>query len=212
MTASAAGAGHLGAVVAALVDGQLGHADRDRALSHLAGCAECRSEVAEQRAMKARLDLLDVRAPGDLADRLLAWQGLPSAWSTEADAHWPGSPSGVWAVPVAIRTAPLAPALEAPTAGRPHRSRRAPVSAIAGLVLVGAGLGGIVAVGAPADEPYRDPSSPDLVVQHATTTTQVPLADPAVVGVTWSSVADPDTGVLGPTSTGSAVVVGVRGR
>ena len=210
MTATTPGPGHLGALVAALVDGQLGHAERDRVLSHLARCPECRSEVAEQRALKARLDLLDVRTPRDLADRLLAFRELPSPWPAQAGPDRSAPQQAAWAIPAAVGSPRARPA-EHPVVGRAQRSRRAPMSAVAGLVLVGAGLGGIVAVGAPADEPYRDPSSPDLVVQHATTTTQVPLADPAVVSVTRSSVTHPAAGVL-PAAGGSPVVVGVRGR
>jgi anti-sigma factor RsiW len=46
---------HLGRRAAALVDGELEHDARDRALAHLANCDRCRSEVAEQRRLKARL-------------------------------------------------------------------------------------------------------------------------------------------------------------
>lgn len=46
---------HLGAVAAALVDGELGHDARDRALAHLAHCDRCRADVDAQRRLKARL-------------------------------------------------------------------------------------------------------------------------------------------------------------
>jgi anti-sigma factor RsiW len=45
----------LGEQLTALVDGALGHAERERAHAHLAGCAGCRAEVEQQRALKARL-------------------------------------------------------------------------------------------------------------------------------------------------------------
>lgn len=46
---------HLGDLAAALVDGELGHDARDRALAHLATCSVCRDEVAAQRRLKGRL-------------------------------------------------------------------------------------------------------------------------------------------------------------
>ena len=45
----------LGDVVAALVDGELDHAARERAQRHLAHCDTCRAEVDVQRRLKARL-------------------------------------------------------------------------------------------------------------------------------------------------------------
>jgi hypothetical protein len=46
---------HLGERVAALVDGELGHDARERALAHLAGCQACRHEVETQRLLKNAL-------------------------------------------------------------------------------------------------------------------------------------------------------------
>ena len=43
----------LGELLTALVDGALSHAERERALAHLTGCAGCREEVEAQRALKA---------------------------------------------------------------------------------------------------------------------------------------------------------------
>ena len=47
--------GHLGARVSALVDGQLGHEERERALRHVARCTRCRAEVEAERAVKGAL-------------------------------------------------------------------------------------------------------------------------------------------------------------
>ncbi|WP_131745441.1 zf-HC2 domain-containing protein [Frankia sp. Cppng1_Ct_nod] len=64
--------GHLGKQIAPLVDGQLDHDDRDRALAHLARCRPCQWEVAELRRLKARLAALASPAlPGEMADRLM---------------------------------------------------------------------------------------------------------------------------------------------
>ncbi len=46
---------HLGDIVAALVDGELGVDARDRALSHAAGCSRCKADVDAQRQLKATL-------------------------------------------------------------------------------------------------------------------------------------------------------------
>ncbi|MGW5487265.1 anti-sigma factor family protein [Streptosporangium sandarakinum] len=63
---------HLGERVSALVDGELNHHERDRALSHLAFCAACRAEVDAVRALKTRLRSLDGPAvPADLSMSLL---------------------------------------------------------------------------------------------------------------------------------------------
>lgn len=63
---------HLGERVSALVDGELNHHERDRALSHLTFCADCRAEVDAVRALKSRLRSLDGPAmPADLTMSLL---------------------------------------------------------------------------------------------------------------------------------------------
>jgi hypothetical protein len=68
---------HLGGLVAAVVDGALDHAARERALGHLARCDECRAEVEAQRRLKARLArLAGPDVPAGLADRL---RHLPDA-------------------------------------------------------------------------------------------------------------------------------------
>jgi anti-sigma factor RsiW len=63
---------HLGERVSALVDGELRHADRERALAHLTFCADCRAEVESVRALKARLRSMEGPAmPVDLTMSLL---------------------------------------------------------------------------------------------------------------------------------------------
>lgn len=49
---------HLGERISPLIDYQLDHDARDRALAHLAVCALCQREVAELREVKARLTAL----------------------------------------------------------------------------------------------------------------------------------------------------------
>src|SRR5674536_74046 len=72
---------HLGDLAAAVVDGELGHDARDRALAHLAGCLPCRADVDAQRQIKARLGAMERSdVPSTLAARLAAVPGaaLPS--------------------------------------------------------------------------------------------------------------------------------------
>jgi anti-sigma factor RsiW len=54
---------HLGDRLSALVDGELGGADLDRANAHLAGCEQCRTEAAELRQLKRKLRDLMTREP-----------------------------------------------------------------------------------------------------------------------------------------------------
>ncbi len=73
---------HLGDRLSALVDGELGGADLDRANAHLAGCEQCRTEAAELRQLKRKLRDLMTReladgAPAEaaMASRLVALTG-----------------------------------------------------------------------------------------------------------------------------------------
>ncbi|CAI7973674.1 Zf-HC2 domain-containing protein [Frankia sp. Hr75.2] len=64
---------HLGERLTPLVDGQLSHDERDRALAHLACCSDCQAEVAEQRRLKARLSALATPTlPSTLTSTLLS--------------------------------------------------------------------------------------------------------------------------------------------
>ncbi|WP_462204061.1 anti-sigma factor family protein [Frankia sp. CcWB3] len=79
---------HLGDRISPLIDHQLDHDARDRALAHLACCGECQREVAALRIVKARLVALDgPDLPGGLAVWLLSLGG-PAA----VPASSPGSP------------------------------------------------------------------------------------------------------------------------
>jgi hypothetical protein len=64
---------HLGELAAALVDGVLDHAARDRALAHVTRCPGCRTEVEAQRRIKSSLaSLAGPGVPSGLTDRLRA--------------------------------------------------------------------------------------------------------------------------------------------
>ena len=64
---------HLGQRISALVDGELSDAERDRVLTHLAGCDECRQEAVALRALKQRMHSLgEAMVDAALTGRLMA--------------------------------------------------------------------------------------------------------------------------------------------
>jgi anti-sigma factor RsiW len=64
---------HLGQRLSALIDGELNHAQRERALAHLARCEACRCEAAALRVLKQRMHALgEATANTALTDRLVA--------------------------------------------------------------------------------------------------------------------------------------------
>ena len=54
---------HLGTRLGPLVDGEMAHGERDRALSHLANCAACRTLVESERRLKSQLAALPMPEP-----------------------------------------------------------------------------------------------------------------------------------------------------
>jgi anti-sigma factor RsiW len=54
---------HLGPRLGALVDGELAHDDRDRALAHLTGCVQCRTLVEAERRLKGQLAAMPMPEP-----------------------------------------------------------------------------------------------------------------------------------------------------
>ena len=64
---------HLGSWVSALADGQLGPAESERALAHVAGCPECADQLAAARQASRTLAVVrDAEPAPDLTARLLA--------------------------------------------------------------------------------------------------------------------------------------------
>ncbi|MCP2336528.1 anti-sigma factor family protein [Actinomadura rupiterrae] len=96
----------LGERLTALVDGELGHEERERALRHLAGCASCRAEADGLRRLKARLRGLgspDASAPS-----------VPAPASPTAGAPAPGLPGRGPGTPPGPRTPDTLRAPDAP--------------------------------------------------------------------------------------------------
>jgi Putative zinc-finger len=182
---------HLGDRISALVDGELGHDARDRALAHVAHCASCRTALEGERAVKDRLAAAAVPPPSpELTARLLALAE-------------PGGPMPPRNRPMPL--APVVPTLPAPGRGprfgapgsrvdrsrpsaRPRPARRTRhvavgVASAAGLMLAMAFVAGAPAP--PAGAPVAPPSA-ELSAEHAATTSVLPLSDPAFDAVTAS--------------------------
>jgi anti-sigma factor RsiW len=80
---------HLGDIVTALIDGELGVEARDRALSHAAGCARCKAELDAERFLKATLRGIDAPSAWEpsLLESLLGIPESPTPRWDDAEAH-----------------------------------------------------------------------------------------------------------------------------
>jgi anti-sigma factor RsiW len=174
---------HLGDRLSALVDGELGGAELDRAHAHLAGCEPCRSEAAELRALKRKLRGLMDGAPAEAAmtRRLIAMTG-------------PGGPvpPGRRLLRVVPGRRPAAgpatsrpgsgPPLKAPTAVKPWPSARRRRYLVLGTVSLVVGLGTAAFTlgggGDAAPGPRITPPVEMYSVEHAITTGEVPFPGP----------------------------------
>ncbi|MBO2455090.1 zf-HC2 domain-containing protein [Actinomadura barringtoniae] len=123
----------LGERLTALVDGELGHDERDRALAHLARCERCRSEADALRRLKGRLrgladlpasDGADDLPSGDFLSRLRG-MAEPAGGLGDQDSGDGEPPTGM-PTPSLPLTRPLRPGVRAghPGSGRiPSRPR-----------------------------------------------------------------------------------------
>jgi anti-sigma factor RsiW len=184
---------HLGDRLTALVDGELGHDARDRALSHIAFCPACRAALEAERGTKHLVASTPTPPPpADLHRRLraLAEPGEPLPPRRTA---MPGGASGPRSLPLPDRS----PAGRRPAASRTHarpggrrpgqrRAVRAGVATLGALSAVGVALAAAFVLGGPQASGSGSPLLPPVEqfsVEHAVTE-QMPLADPAVGAVT----------------------------
>ncbi len=200
---------HLGDRVTELVDGQLGPDATERAHAHLARCMPCREAVETERLMKTRLAALAGPAPSaDLVGRLLTI-GAPAADPLRPAGEQDGE-RPVRGVRPAPASAPDRPAGSRPgrtrPAGRsgnpqngprpfarrprPTRPRRLAVAVFGALSVVGVGAAGLTFSTAPLSPGAAVPPFATFVVEHATTTRDLPFVD---VPASWlSDKDDPD--------------------
>lgn len=152
---------HLDDLAAALVDNELSHDQRDRALSHIAGCAPCRQEVDAQRRLKALL--------ANQADPVVTVEFSLTLMNIARDAAGPNTPD-------VVRRRGAGPI--APPAG-PGRSRTLRRRAATFSALSVALVAGVVAVGSERDVRRVRPPVSTFVGEHTATTANLPLNDPA---------------------------------
>jgi anti-sigma factor RsiW len=184
---------HMGASLSALVDGELGHDERDRVLAHLAHCAECRNEASALRRLKQRIRDLDDEAAGtELARRLvaLAEPGEPVPLRRRLSAR-AGQPRPV----MRMYPEPAAPFGRPAEAASRSRHRRAPYVVAGVFSVLVAGVGGasfLVGGGEQAPGPHVTPPADMFTVEHSVTTGEVPFTNPAAtylpVGVSPSQL------------------------
>jgi anti-sigma factor RsiW len=147
--------GCLGDVAAALVDGELDHAARERAHRHLAHCARCRAEVDGQRRLKARLTGVDhPDLPSALTERLLRLAAAleEPAPRTASSSRPPTRPA------VAPPPAGRHPRRSRPSAARPRRAARRRATTGSAVALLG--VAAALALGAPQPRPATTPVDP----------------------------------------------------
>jgi anti-sigma factor RsiW len=179
---------HLGDLLSALVDGELGGAELDRASAHLAACPACRAEATALRELKQELRALtercEVAGMGDITSRLLALADDPVPAVSEPA---PGT-QGEYGVrrlrgrPVTSRRDAAGPHPAAPHSARPpgRVARRRGRYVLLGTVsLVVVGIGG-AAFGMGGGDSGTQVTPQQIGVydaQHALTSGDVPFGD-----------------------------------
>ena len=144
---------HLDDLAAALVDNELSHDQRDRALSHIARCTPCRQEVDAQRRLKALL--------ANQSDPVVSFELTVTLIDVARDAAGPNHPDVVR--PRRLRRP------------RTLRAKAATFSALSVAVVTGV----VVVAGGEPDAPRVRPPVATFVGEHTATTANLPLNDPA---------------------------------
>lgn len=173
---------HLGDLAAAVVDGQLDDAARERLLAHAARCGRCRAELGAERAVKVALrGLQELHPPAELTERLFRLMpacgpGLaqpPRAAAGGGDGAWPPPPQPGCTQPRRLPAEATPPVRPVPSPGRRRRI------AVAGGIAAGVAVAGLLSLGGRGPRPggplpVVNPSSARYVVEHADTTGQLP--------------------------------------
>lgn len=174
---------HLGARISALVDGELDHESRDRALAHVAHCSECRNLLDAERSVKDLLGAADGPAPPDQVLAALHGLALPGGPLPPRARTMPQGPVVPVLPPPGRRTRRVERASRGPStyASTRHGTRRVRLAAagtlsVAGLLLVTAfAAGGQSRPSAPVVPP-----SAELSVEHTATTAGITVGDPGL--------------------------------
>ncbi|GAA4608100.1 hypothetical protein GCM10023195_31440 [Actinoallomurus liliacearum] len=174
---------HLGERLTALIDGELGHHEREKAHRHLAACAECRAEAEALRSLKKRLRALNDTMPSEALLRRLEAMGEPGDPLPPPVPRLPGQARS----PAVARPGDVRPVRTRPSDNRPGRAaamrRRLPrgrylVAGAAALAVLGVGSAAFAAGADPGSLPRVTPSVEQFAVEHALTSGDVPLTDP----------------------------------
>jgi anti-sigma factor RsiW len=160
---------HLGQRISALIDGELSDTERDRVLTHIAGCDECRQEAVALRALKHRMHSLgEAMVDAALTGRLMAMAMPPDGRPWTARPPW--------------RARGAFPAARMLTAG------------ILASTVAGLGAAAFFAGGEPqAPGPKVTPAVDTFLVQHAIVTGDLPVT-PASGTAGGSAAAVPAAG------------------
>ena len=171
---------HLGQRISALIDGELSDSERDRVLTHIAGCDACRQEAVALRALKQRMHSLgEAMVDAALTGRLMAMAIPP-------DARPPWRPRGVL------------PATRMLTAG-------ILASAVAGLGAAAFFAGGEQQVPGPKVTPAVD----TFLVQHAIVTGDLPVTQASGTAATGTAASPRGSATAAPATRSASVAVGV---
>ena len=156
---------HLGSSLNAFVDGELDVQRESEVLAHLAWCPPCSAEADALRGFKAALRQSDPCLPDDLAARLLAVSSFPTVATVQHPRRRPAA----------------------------HLSPRVRRTAVSGAFVV-LGLGGAFSLaGPPPRQPVApvDPTNAGFVVEHSTTSVEVPFTPVDVVPASVRGSATP---------------------
>jgi anti-sigma factor RsiW len=180
---------HLGQRISALIDGELSDSERDRVLTHIAGCDDCRQEAVALRALKHRMHSLgEAMVDAALTGRLMAMDMPPDG------RPWPARPP--W------RSRAAFPAARMLTAG------------ILASAVAGVGAAAFFAGGEQqAPGPRVTPAVDTFLVQHAIVTGDLPVT-PASGTASRSggtASASPAAGGSVPAGTPASGVTGAAG-
>ena len=173
---------HLGDRISAFVDGELDHDARDRVLSHLAQCRDCRNAAEEQRRLKVSVSAA-VPGPSDALIRSLISMSEPGEPTPR---EHPPLAVGDRRMPSVAQRPATAPSgrREVRGPGRAAPRRRVVYVVAAGALSVSAvAFAAAFAIGEPAEQgPALTPPLDSYTYQHAQMSGQI-VGDPAYTAV-----------------------------